>query len=114
LPRVGLAAGDEGGEVRCDARAVLGGDRAILSGNREVVSGDLTVACGDGEIVRCLSEIRGGVSQSECIEVAERGHRRGSIAQFGAVSSELDACTSSRPARAFGRSQLGAGIGWLA
>ena len=100
--------------MRSDVRAVLGGDRTILSGDREVVSGDLTVVRGGGEILRGAREILGGFGQSGCIEVAERGHRRGSIAQFGALAAQLDACSRFRPAGAVRRAQLGAGIGWLA
>jgi uncharacterized protein GlcG (DUF336 family) len=85
--RARLSAGGERGQVRSDVRAVLGGDRTILSGDRKVVSGELTVVRGGGEILRGAREIVGGVGQSGCIEVAERGHRRGSIAQFGAVAT---------------------------
>jgi len=101
--------------VRSDVRAVLGGDRAILGGDREVVSGDLTVVCGGGEILRGAREVLGGVGQSGCIEAVERGHRRVSMAQFGALAAQLNACTRLRgPARAVRRAQLGAGIAWLA
>ena len=86
--------GYEGGYVRSDTCAVLGGDGAILGGDREVVGGDLAVACGDGEILCRAGEILGGESDSGRVEGAKGGHPRGSIAQLGGFPTELNGCTT--------------------
>ena len=88
-----LSVGDERGEVRRHARAVLSGDRAILSGDREVVSGHLAVPRSDGEIISRASEILGGASESGRVDSVERGHPAGSIAQWAGLRAELDECT---------------------
>jgi hypothetical protein len=88
-----LPIGDERGQVRSGARAVLRGDRAILGGDREVVSGDLAVSRSDGEILSRASEVLRDVSESCGVDGVGGGHPAGSIAQSAGFQAELDECT---------------------